>query len=88
VRVSGTFTTDNATALRKAALGGHGIAYVPRCLVYHDFRNGELVDIFPEQVGKKLGIYAVYPFTRQPPNKVRLLIEHIRARYLAISHYF
>ncbi|CSA33891.1 LysR family transcriptional regulator [Vibrio cholerae] len=44
--------------------------------------------MFPEQVGKKLGIYAVYPFTRQPPNKVRLLIEHIRARYLAISHYF
>lgn len=88
VKVAGTFSTDNATALRKAALGGHGIAYVPRCLVYHDFRNGQLIDIFPEQVGKKLGIYAVYPYTRQPPNKVRLLIEHIRARYLAISHYF
>jgi len=88
VRVTGSFSTDNATALRKAALGGHGIAYVPRCLVYHDFRNGQLVDLFPEQVGKKLGIYAVYPFTRQPPNKVKLLIEHIRARYLAISHYF
>ncbi|MCS0320787.1 LysR family transcriptional regulator [Vibrio diabolicus] len=88
VKVSGCFSTDNATALRKAALGGHGIAYVPRCLVYHDIRNGQLVDIFPELVGKKLGIYAVYPFTRQPPNKVKLLIEHIRDRYLTISHYF
>ncbi|WP_038863523.1 LysR family transcriptional regulator [Vibrio campbellii] len=88
VKVSGSFSTDNATALRKAALGGHGIAYVPRCLVYHDIRSGELVDIFPELVGKKLGIYAVYPFTRQPPNKVKLLIEHIRERYLTISHYF
>ncbi|WP_282178281.1 LysR family transcriptional regulator [Vibrio nereis] len=88
VSVSGAFFTNNATALRKATLGGHGIAYVPRCLVYHDLRNGQLVDLFPEQVGKKLGIYAVYPFTRQPPNKVKLLIEHIRARYLAISHYF
>ncbi|EJG1887375.1 LysR family transcriptional regulator [Vibrio parahaemolyticus] len=88
VRVSGSFSTDNATALRKAALGGHGIAYVPRCLVYHDIRNGQLVDIFPELVGKKLGIYAVYPFTRQPPNMVKLLIEHIRERYLTISHYF
>ncbi|TOC56713.1 LysR family transcriptional regulator [Vibrio parahaemolyticus] len=88
VRVSGCLSTDNATALRKAALGGHGIAYVPRCLVYHDIRNGQLVDIFPELVGKKLGIYAVYPFTRQPPNKVKLLIEHIRERYLTISHYF
>ncbi|MBN3572245.1 LysR family transcriptional regulator [Vibrio neptunius] len=88
VKVSGSFSTDNATALRKAAMGGHGIAYVPRCLVYHDIRNGQLVDLFPELVGKRLGIYAVYPFTRQPPNKVKLLIEHIRARYLAISHYF
>lgn len=26
VKVSGSFSTDNATALRKAALGGHGIA--------------------------------------------------------------
>ncbi|MEH0740653.1 LysR family transcriptional regulator [Vibrio cholerae] len=88
VKVSGSFSTDNATALRKAALGGHGIAYVPRCLVYHDLRSGQLVDLFPEQVAKRLGIYAVYPFTRQPPNKVKLLIEHIRTRYLAISHYF
>ncbi|GEA61538.1 LysR family transcriptional regulator [Vibrio comitans] len=88
VKVSGSFSTNNATALRKSALGGHGIAYVPRCLVYHDFRNGQLVDIFPDLVGKKLGIYAVYPFTRQPPNKVKLLIEHIRQRYLTISHYF
>ena len=88
VRVSGSFSTDNATALRKAALGGHGVAYVPRCLVYHDIRNGQLVDIFPDLVGKKLGIYAVYPFTRQPPNKIKLLIEHIRTRYLTISHYF
>ncbi|MDN3718010.1 LysR family transcriptional regulator [Vibrio breoganii] len=88
VKVSGSFSTNNATALRKSALGGHGIAYVPRCLVYHDFRNGQLVDIFPDLVGKKLGIYAVYPFTRQPPNKIKLLIEHIRQRYLTISHYF
>ena len=88
LKVAGNFATDNATALRKAALGGHGIAYVPRCLVYHDIRDGQLVDIFPELVGKRLGVYAVYPFTRQLPTKVKLLIEHIRERYLTISHYF
>ncbi len=88
LKVAGNFATDNATALRKAALGGHGIAYVPRCLVYHDIRDGQLVDIFPQLVGKRLGVYAVYPFTRQLPTKVKLLIEHIRERYLTISHYF
>ncbi|MDX1300868.1 LysR family transcriptional regulator [Photobacterium sp.] len=88
VKVSGNFSTDNATALRKAALGGYGLAYVPRCLVYHDILQGDLIDVFPDLVGKKLGVYAVYPFTRQPPQKIRLLIEHIRERYLAIKEYF
>lgn len=88
VQVTGSFYTDNAVALRKAALAGHGIIYVPRILVYEDFRSGRLVDLFPDQVGKMLGVYAIYPFTRQPPTKVRMLIEHIRDSYLEISHYF
>jgi DNA-binding transcriptional LysR family regulator len=88
VKVAGNFSTNNAGALRKAALGGYGLAYVPRCLVYQDFLNGGLVDLFPERVGKKLGIYAVYPFTRQPPLKIRLLIEHIKKHYLAIGEWF
>jgi DNA-binding transcriptional LysR family regulator len=88
VKVSGNFATDNGIALRKAALSGHGIAYVPRCLVYQDLQTGHLVELFPHQVGKKLGVYAVYPFARQPSNKLRLLIDHIRARYLEMAHYF
>lgn len=88
VKVAGNFSTDNAAALRKAALGGYGLAYVPRCLVYQDFLKGDLIDVFPKRVGKKLGIYAVYPFTRQPPRKIRLLIEHIRERYLAMRECF
>jgi len=88
VKVSGNFSTDNAAALRKAALGGNGLAYVPRCLVYLDLLEGDLIDVFPQQVAKNLGIYALYPFTRQPPLKIRLLIEHIKQRYLSMPEYF
>ena len=88
VTVSGSFSTNNAAALRKAALGGYGIAYVPRCLVYHDLCDGHLVDIFPLLVAKKLGVYAVYPFTKQLPQKIKLLIEHIKSCYLSRAHYF
>ncbi|MGJ8680594.1 LysR family transcriptional regulator [Paraglaciecola sp.] len=88
VKVSGGFSTNNAAALRKASLGGYGIAYVPRCLVYHDLNEGRLIDLFPDLVGKKLGVYAVYPFTKQVPNKIKLLIEHIKDRYIANSQYF
>ncbi|NHI02097.1 MULTISPECIES: LysR family transcriptional regulator [Oceanimonas] len=88
LRVSGNFSTDNAAALRKAALAGYGLAYVPRCLVYPDLQAGKLVEVLPNRVGKVLGIYAVYPYNRQPPRKIKLLIEHIRSRYMDIHHYF
>ncbi|WP_116475467.1 LysR family transcriptional regulator [Zobellella maritima] len=88
LRVAGNFSTDNAAALRKAAIAGYGLAYVPRCLVYPDLQAGRLVELLPKQVGKVLGIYAVYPYSRQPPRKIKLLIEHIRTRYMDIKHYF
>ncbi|MDD1780746.1 LysR family transcriptional regulator [Enterovibrio sp. ZSDZ35] len=88
VKVTGNFSTNNAAALRKAALAGHGIVYVPRCLVYHDLQEGKLMDLLPKQVAKKLGIYAVYPYTKHPSKKVKALIEHIRERYLDMDYYF
>ncbi|SKA58992.1 LysR family transcriptional regulator [Enterovibrio nigricans] len=88
VKVSGNFSTNNAAALRKAALAGHGIVYVPRCLVYHDVQEGKLMDLLPKQVAKKLGIYAVYPYTKHPSPKVKALIEHIRERYIEMAYYF
>ncbi|MGX9416438.1 LysR substrate-binding domain-containing protein [Vibrio sp. WJH972] len=88
VHVKGSFFTDSLAGLRKAALAGQGVIYVPRVLVYQDIQEGLLVDLFPEQVGKMLGIYAVYPYTRQPPNKVKLLIDHIRGHYQRIRDQF
>lgn len=86
VKVNGNFATDNAGALRRAALSGHGIVYVPSILVYNDIQQGDLIELFPDLVGKKLGIYAVYPFTKQPPKKIQLLIEQIRDAYNTISY--
>ncbi|MCC4264494.1 LysR family transcriptional regulator [Oceanimonas baumannii] len=88
LRVNGNFSTDNSAALRKAALAGYGLAYVPRCLVYPDLQAGRLVELLTNRVGKVLGIYAVYPYNRQPSRKIKLLIEHLRERYADIKHYF
>ncbi|WP_411991984.1 LysR family transcriptional regulator [Agarivorans sp. DSG3-1] len=88
VRVNSGFSTNNARALRTAAIAGHGVIYVPRCLVHEDLAAGRLQEILVGQAAKVLGIYAVYPFTRQQPKKIKLLIEHIRQRYLAIAEYF
>ena len=88
VRISGNFATNNSQALRKAALAGYGIVYVPRCCVYEDMQKGALVPLLTEYSPRKLGIYAVYPFTRHQPHKIRLLIEHIKKAYLKKAEFF
>ena len=88
VRISGSFATNNAQALRKAALSGFGIVYVPRCCVYEDLQQGKLVAILPEFQPRRLGVYAIYPFTKYLPEKLRLLIEHIKKAYQDKKEYF
>lgn len=78
----------NLLAIRKAVLGGFGIAMVPRVMVYEDLQTGKLVEILKGYSGKVLGVYAVYPYTRNLPLKIRMLIEHIMISYKNISHYF
>lgn len=88
IRISGNFATNNAQALRKAALAGYGIAYVPRCSVYEDLQAGRLVSILTDYQPRALGVYAVYSYTRHLPAKIRLLIEHIKKGYENKAEYF
>ena len=88
VRISGSFATNNAQALRKAALAGFGIVYVPRCSVYEDLQQGKLVAILTNYQPRRLGVYAIYPFTKYLPEKLRLLIEHIKQAYQDKKEYF
>ena len=88
VRISGSFATNNDQALRKAALAGFGIVYVPRCCVYEDLQQGKLIAILTDYQPRRLGVYAIYPFTKYLPEKLRLLIEHIKQAYQDKKEYF
>ncbi|QUX93066.1 LysR family transcriptional regulator [Marinomonas sp. A3A] len=88
VRISGSFATNNAQALRKAALAGFGIVYVPRCCVYEDLLQGKLIVILTDYQPRRLGVYAIYSFTKYLPEKLRLLIEHIKQAYQDKKEYF
>ncbi|MEX2961115.1 LysR family transcriptional regulator [Microbulbifer sp. TYP-18] len=88
IKVAGNFSTNNAQGLRKAALAGCGIVYVPRCSVHEDIQRGDLTPLLHDYQPRSLGVYAVYPFTRYQPKKVGLLIEHIRTAYQELSAYF
>lgn len=88
LKVNGNFSSDNAVALRKSALAGNGLAYLPTCLVYDDLQEGKLVEVLAEHTSKVVGIYAVYPYTRKPAKRIQSLIEHIRDSYIAIQERF
>ncbi|MGB3724379.1 MAG: LysR family transcriptional regulator [Glaciecola sp.] len=88
VRVKGSLSTNNASALRKAALAGHGIIYVPRCLVHEDLLANRLCLLFPDQVAKNMGVYALHPFVKKTPKKIAALVGHIKQAYLDKAAYF
>jgi DNA-binding transcriptional LysR family regulator len=88
VSINGSFSSDNASALRKAALAGHGIMHVPKCLVHEDLLSGALVTLFDKEIDKTIGVYALHPFIKKTPRKVLALVEHIKQAYLSKGAYF
>jgi len=88
VTVSGRFRSNNLNSLRQAALAHFGIAYLPKALIYEDVVAGSLVVLLDNTTAKNLGVYAIYPKTRQPDKKLTLLIEYFRNAYHAKAEYF
>lgn len=86
--VNGNFSSNNAVALKIAAHQGRGIAYLPMCLIYDEIQSGDLIEVLPNDSGKILGIYALYPFTKTPSKRIRALIDHIKEHYERIKYRF
>jgi DNA-binding transcriptional LysR family regulator len=82
VGIAGNLRANNGDALRKAAIAGQGIIYQPRFIVADALRSGELVALTLDQPPLTLGgIFGVYPPGRNPPAKVRVLLDFLIARF-------
>ncbi len=88
IQVQGRFHTNNLDSLKQAAMADFGIAYLPRALIHEALLAQELVPLLDEFVDKDLGIYAVYPRSRQPDKKLSLIVEHFREAFLRRKAYF
>ena len=88
IQVNGRFQTNNLDSLRKTAEAGLGVAYLPRALIHESLLAGKLMTVLDDFVDKSLGIYAVYPRTRQPDKKLNLLVEHFRTAFQAKKAWF
>ncbi|MGI4959576.1 MAG: LysR family transcriptional regulator [Janthinobacterium lividum] len=72
--------SDNAGALRDAALAGLGVACLPRFLIDRDVENGALELLLPAYATPEIPISVLYPSRRHLSPKVRLFIELLVAR--------
>ena len=76
-KISGTFTSNSALALRKAALAGLGIALLPRYVVADDLASGHLVLLLPRYKVTARPLVAVFPRVPEVPHKVTLFIDFL-----------
>lgn len=83
IKVTGTFMSNSALALRKAALAGLGIALVPRYVVADDLAAGLLVAVLPRHRTTARPLLAVYPRMPAVPQKVRIFVDFLKDWFAA-----
>ncbi len=88
LHVNGRFQTNNLNAIKNATLADLGIAFLPQALVHDELKSGSLVEVLKTFVRKRMGMYAVYPKTRQPDQKMKLLVEHLRDALISKQEYY
>jgi DNA-binding transcriptional LysR family regulator len=76
IRVDGSFDSNSALALRKAAIAGVGIALLPEEYIADDLASGALVRILPQYEIKR-PVTALYARSPHIPQKVRLLVSFL-----------
>ena len=82
VPIRGTLLANNGDALREAAVAGQGLIFQPTFITADDIRTGRLVSLTLDHPLPRFGsAHAVYPGGRQPPAKVRALIDFLAGRW-------
>jgi DNA-binding transcriptional LysR family regulator len=80
VRVEGQLTANDIAVMRRAALEGIGIAFVPEDYVQQHIRAGELVRVLEDWTPPFPGYHLYYPSRRQQSPAFALFIEALRLR--------
>jgi DNA-binding transcriptional LysR family regulator len=77
VELRSKFTCNNGDALREAAIAGCGVTILPTFIIHAAVAAGQLDVCLIEHAVEPLGLYAVYPSTRNLSAKVRAFIDFL-----------
>ena len=83
VRASGSFSANSGRALMAAACDGLGLVLVPEWLVGGALAQNEVVEVLPEYVPvpNHSPLYAVHPYQRFVPPKVKTFVDFLVAHF-------
>jgi DNA-binding transcriptional LysR family regulator len=81
VRVSGSFQTNSAEAIRAATLAGIGIAFAPVWLFGEDIQARRLKVVLADYRPKPMPVHAVLPETRRHSAKVKACVDFFQAAF-------
>jgi DNA-binding transcriptional LysR family regulator len=77
VKIAGAFSSNSALVLRKAALAGLGIGYLPLYCIENDLKTGTLRQLLPNYSPPQRPIYVVYPPASRVPERVRTFVDFL-----------
>ena len=80
VRVEGQLTLNDMAVIRRAALEGVGLAFVPEDMVLQELKSGKLVRVLNDWTPSFPGYHLYYPSRRQPSAAFALIVEALRYR--------
>ncbi|WCP68934.1 LysR substrate-binding domain-containing protein [Vibrio tubiashii] len=76
----GRLVVNNSEAIRRAVLGGSGIANLPTFIAGKDIAAGNLQVVLSDYALPSHAVYAVFPEKKHMPHKVRAFIDFINQR--------
>lgn len=77
ITATGPLCANNGELLMQAALGGAGIALLPRFIVDEAIAQATLVQVLPEWQTPPIAVHAVYPPTRRMPLRTRSFLDFL-----------
>ena len=83
VRASGSFSANSGRALMAAACDALGLILAPQWLLGRALAEGDLVEVLPQYVlvPDRTPLYAVHPYQRFVPPKVRTFVDFLVAHF-------
>jgi DNA-binding transcriptional LysR family regulator len=81
VLVPSDFSCNNGEVLREMAAAGYGLAYLPTFIIHRALEEGRLETCLTKYSRETIGLYAVYPSTRNLSAKVRVFIDLMVERF-------